>query len=130
MPMGTSTERMRRLRERRAAGLIPVDGQGPRDADELLAPAVEETIQALELGDGDQAAAQLARRYAKVIDEASNPAYAMRWIAPLLLSALTELQATPAARARAPARKPQRSAPSRLDQLRAARRSGTAPDFL
>jgi hypothetical protein len=41
--MSTSTERMRRLRERRAAGLLPAEGQAPRDAADLLAPAVEES---------------------------------------------------------------------------------------
>ncbi len=116
--MSTSTERMRRLRERRAAGLLPIDGEPPRPADELLLPAVEETLGALELTEADQAAAQIARRYAKVIDEARDPAYAYRWLGPLLLASLEALRATPMSR---PAVKPGPAGPSRLDQLRAAR---------
>lgn len=112
---------MRRLRERRAAGLLPVEGQEPRPGDELLAPAVEETLAALELGEADAAAAQIARRYAKVIDEARDPAWSARWIGPLLLQALQELRATPASR---PAVKPGPGRPTQLDKLRAARRGG------
>ncbi len=108
---------MRARRAGRASALLPIDGQAPRDADELLAPAVEETIEALQLGESDAAAAQLVRRYAAVIDEARDPAWAMRWLAPLLMDALAALQATPATR---PAAKPP-AAPNRLDQLRAAR---------
>jgi hypothetical protein len=116
---------MRRLRQRRAAGLAPADGREPRDPDELIAPAIEETIGALKLGPADAGAAQLARRYAEAMDEAADPAWAARWIGPLLLSALTELRATPAARARA-ARGGKPGAPqeSRLAQLRGARQPG------
>jgi hypothetical protein len=109
---------MRRMRERRAAGLLPVEGQAPRDPDELLLPAVEETLTALELSESDSAAAQMARRYAAVIDAASDPAWAARWLSPLLLDCLIQLGATPASR---PKKEPQR-APSQLDRLRAARR--------
>jgi hypothetical protein len=98
--MSTSAERMRRMRARRAAALLPAGGQAPRDADDLLAPAVEETLAALGLGDGDAAVAQLARRYAKVIDQARDPVYAMRWVAPLLLDCLVSIGATPMAQAR------------------------------
>ena len=79
---------MRRLRERRAAALLPVDGQAPLPAEDQLAPAVAETLAALDLGPEHAAAVQLARRYAKVIDEAKDPAWAMRWIGPLLLKLL------------------------------------------
>jgi hypothetical protein len=119
--MSTSAERMRRLRERRAAGLIPIDGEPPRPADELLAPAVEETLAALELGADSAGAAQIARRYARVIDGASDQAWAYRWIGPLLLAALVELRATPMSRKEA---RPVDRAPSQLDRLRSARRGG------
>lgn len=105
------------MRERRAAGLLPVDGQPPRDPDELLLPAVEETLTALKLGESDAAAAQLARQYARIIDEASDPAWSARWLSPLLLDCLVQLGATPASR---PKQAPQRE-PSQLDKLRAAR---------
>jgi hypothetical protein len=121
--MSTSTERMRRLRERRASALIPVDGPSPLPEDEQLAPAVAETIGALELGARDAAAAQLARGYARAIDQAKDPAYALRHLGPLLLRALGELHATPAAR---PAVKPERSRPNRVAQLRAAHANSPA----
>ena len=120
----TSAERMRALRARRAAGLTPAEGQAPRDAAELLSPAVEETLSALQLTEQDAAAAQLARRYAKVIDQARDPAWAARWLGPELLRCLDALQATPASRKAA---KPQPQGPSRLDQLRAARGSTSRP---
>ena len=121
-PMSTSAERMRRLRERRAAGLLPVDGQAPRPPDELLAPAVGETLAALELTEADAAAAQLARQLARVMDEARDQAWAARWLGPNLAAALDQLGATPAARARMAKSRPQQPAgPSRLQALRAAR---------
>jgi hypothetical protein len=113
--MSTSAERMRALRARRVAALIPVDGPSPLPEADQLAPAVEETIEALKLTGRDAAAAQLARRYAAAIDQAENPASALRWIGPLLLKVLGELQATPATRA---ARKPERAGPNRVAQLR------------
>lgn len=116
---------MRRLRERRATALVPIDGQAPRAADELLSPAVAETLAALDLKPEDEATAQLARRYAKVIDEARDPAWACRWLSPLLLDALCALGATPAARHAMT--KGQRQAPAGsggLAALRAARRGG------
>ncbi len=77
-----------------------------RDADELLTPAVAETIAALSLGPEDAAAVKLAGRYAAAIDGAKDSAWAMRWIGPLLLDALESLGATPAARARLKEGKP------------------------
>ena len=109
---------MRRLRERRAAGLIPVDGPAPLAEEDRLVPAVEETLAALKLGGEHAAAAQLARRYAEVIDQAENQAYALRWIGPLLLKILEALQATPASRAGV--RKPGPERPNKVAQLRAA----------
>ena len=77
---------MRRMRARRAAAL-EADPDAPRlrDADELLAPAVAETIAALGLDGQDAAVARLAERYAAVLDGARDPAWAARWIGPELL---------------------------------------------
>lgn len=123
--MSTSADRMRRLRERRAASLGPADGAGLRDAEDLLGPAVEETLAALKLGERDAGAVQLARRYAGAIDAAQDQAYAMRWLGPLLLKALMSLGATPAARAGAkPARAP--AGPNQLARLRAAHAAAVA----
>jgi hypothetical protein len=93
--MATSTERVRALRARRAASLEA----GPyADRPDPLAPSVEVSIAALELGDRDLAAAALARRYAEVMDNAKDPVWATRWIGPLLLRSLEELGATPKSR--------------------------------
>jgi hypothetical protein len=100
---------------------MPADGEPPRPEDERLLPAVEETLGALELGADGLAAAQIARRYAQIIDAGKDPAWCLRWIGPLLLQALTELRATPASR---PAATPVDRAPSQLDRLRSARRGG------
>lgn len=78
-----------------------------RDAAELLAPAVAETLSKLDPGPDDAAVAKLAELYAQVIDELPakaprgypNRAWGMRWIGPLLLECLVQLGATPAARA-------------------------------
>lgn len=70
----------------------------PLNADELLLPAVKETIAALDTDDTDAAIIRLAERYAQVIDECKDPAWAMRWIGPLLHDALESLGATPVAR--------------------------------
>jgi hypothetical protein len=118
-PMATSTERMRALRARRAASIEPGPGAVLRDADELLAPAVEETLTALKLGDRDTAAAQLARRYASAIDQATDPAWGARWLGPLLLKALESLGATPMARKGA-GEPPGPQRPNKVAQLRAA----------
>ncbi len=112
------------MRARRAAALLPVDGQAPLPEDERLLPIVQETIAALNLGPEHGGAVQLARRYAKVMDEAKDPAWAARWLGPLLLAALSELGATPASRAAlTKGVKPEPQGPSRLDQLRAVRRT-------
>lgn len=75
-----------------------------RDAGELLAPAVAATLAELDLADCDAAVAKLAERYAAEIDAtlggAQLHAWAMRWIAPLLLDCLRDLGATPMARSR------------------------------
>ena len=97
-----------------------------RDTSEWLYPAVCETIAVLKLDpDGqDAAAAKLAQRYARLIDEASDAKQAnvLRWLGPELLKVLAELGATPAARA---ALKPKGAKTSeresKLDQLRVAR---------
>lgn len=95
--MSTSAERMRRLRERRAAGLAPAADRVTGDPDDLLVPAVEVTVAALALGGADAGAAQLARIYASALDSAADQALAIRRFGPLLLDALRELGATPAA---------------------------------
>jgi hypothetical protein len=94
-----------------------------RDASELLWPAVAETLTQLDLGSEDAAAKKLAQRYAQVIDQADDQAWAMRWIGPLLLDALETLGATPAARARlTKGGQPPDARPNRLTQLRSASR--------
>lgn len=116
----TSTERMRRLRERRAASIEAGEPMPVRDADELLVPAVRETIEALQLGPEYEAAAAVALRYAQAIDAAKDPAWALRWLGPELLRSLEELGGTPRARAKMkPAAKPGRERPNRLTELRA-----------
>ena len=40
----------------------------------------------------------MARRYAQIIDRGRDPAWCLRWLGPLLLASLTELQATPLSR--------------------------------
>ena len=116
---------MRALRARRAAAIEPADGARLRDAGELLGPAVETSLAALNLGERYAAAAQLARRYAAVIDGASSPAAALRAVGPLLAKALAELGATPASRKAAPG-KPERARPNRVAQLRAAHMAARA----
>jgi hypothetical protein len=110
---------MRALRARRAAAIEAADDAPVRDAAELLVPFVEGTLAALQLGARDQAAAQLARRYAALIDDARDPAWALRWIGPLLLRVLEELQATPKSR---PAAKgnPGPARENKVSQLRSA----------
>jgi hypothetical protein len=124
--MATSTERVRRLRERRARS-IEEGSPVLRAADDLVTPAVRETIEALELGPADAAAAALALRYAKCIDRAENVANAARWLGPLLADVLDELGGTPSARARLDkGAKQDPAGPNFLDQMRQARR--TYPD--
>ena len=59
--MSSSAERMRRLRERRAAGLDEDPAADLRPADELVGPALEETITALQLTDADAGAVAILR---------------------------------------------------------------------
>lgn len=109
-----------------------------RDASTLLRTAVDQTIAALGLAETDAAAVKLAREYAGTIDgmdgccaacdnphcgnRAHTSAWAMRWLAPLLLDCLAELGATPAARAKVKKGEPARGE-SQLDRLRKARRA-------
>lgn len=118
--MSTSTERMRALRARRASALEPGAETTLRDADELVLPSVEQALAALELDDKDAAAAQLAAVYARVIDQARDPAWAARWIGPLLLQALAELHATPASRKALARQQAPPRGPTRVAQLRQA----------
>ena len=95
-----------------------------RDASELLWPAVAETLSQLDVKGSEYAAARkLAQRYAQVIDGAEDEAWAMRWIGPLLLDALEQLGATPAARARLKGGKQGDAPVSQIAKLRAARRA-------
>lgn len=112
------------MRARRAAAIEAGPDGESRDPDELIMPAVELTLDALELDGKDAAAAQLAAVYARVIDNARDPAWAARWIGPLLLQALAELHATPASRKVATGKQPEKRAPSRVAQLRTAHASG------
>ncbi len=59
----SSTERMRALRARRAASLLPADGQAARDTNELLLPSVDEALATLDLDPEHAAARKLAQRY-------------------------------------------------------------------
>ena len=93
-----------------------------RDASELIWPALAETLTQLGLGPEHAAARKLAQRYAQVIDQAADEAWAMRWLGPLLLDALSELGATPAAVARlTKGAKPANDKPGGLAKLRAAK---------
>lgn len=103
------------MRARRRAAIEPDPDAPVRDADELLSPAIAETLAALDLKPEDAAAAKLAERYAAIIDAARDPAWACRWLAPLLLDCLTQLGATPMSR---PKQKKAPAGPSRLDELR------------
>ena len=94
-----------------------------RDASELLWPSVAETLTQLDLGSEHAAAKKLAQRYAQVIDEHRDQAYALRWIGPLLLDALEALGATPVAQAAlTKGAKPADAQENQLDKLRAARK--------
>lgn len=121
--MDTSAERMRRMRERRRAGLQPDPDAPLRSADELVSPALEESLTALDLKPEDAAAVALARAYARTLDTARDAAWACRWIAPLYLSCLESLHATPMSRAKAK-KDPGPRVPGQLGKLRMARRTG------
>jgi hypothetical protein len=122
-----STERVRAHRARKAAGLLPDGGRPPLPAEDQLASALGETLAHLDLGPEHAAARKLAQRYAKVIDESRDQAYALRWIGPLLLACLAELGATPTAKAQLDKGTKLPQGPNRLDQLRAARTAGRRP---
>lgn len=108
-----------------------------RDASELFWPAVQETLAVLGTKPEDAAARKIAQQYARVIDatpghcrgcdaddcgRAQTSAWAMRWLAPLLLDTLTALGATPAARAQlAKGANTTDAKPGGLAKLRAAR---------
>jgi len=106
---------MRALRARRAASAEPREDAPPLAP---LAPSVEASLAALELGPRDEAAAALARRYAEVMDNATDPVWATRWIGPLLLRSLEELGATPKSR---PSAKKAPGRENRVAALRSAR---------
>jgi hypothetical protein len=98
------------------------------DTENLLVPAVNQTIDALDLKPEDAAAVKLAQRYAAAIDDSvfDGPrahASAMRWIAPQLLAVLESLGATPLARTRLAKASDGDGTPNRLQQLRDARRA-------
>lgn len=81
------------------------------------------TINALRVAPEDAALVKMAVRYAETIDQHDDPAWAMRWLGPLLLDCLNALGATPAARSAASGGKvPPLTGgkPNRLAQLRAA----------
>lgn len=91
-----------------------------------LETAVETTIASLTAVhiDEDAGAIELARKYARAIDEAKDPKVRdshLRWIAPQLLDCLESLGATPASRARMKGAKVADAGPSALDELRAKR---------
>jgi hypothetical protein len=90
-----------------------------RDSAELLAPAVAETIAALELKPEDAAAVKLAERYAAAIDN-DGEGDALDRLGPKLHAVLESLGATPAARAKLKGGRPADGKPSRLQQLRGA----------
>ena len=111
----TAAERKRLQRQRERAGLEADPAAHLRDADELVSPALEVSLEALDLKPEDAAAVALARAYARVLDTARDPAWSARWIGPLYLASLESLRATPMSRKAA---KPSPQGPSRLDELR------------
>ena len=67
------------MRARRRQALEAADAAevALRSADDLLGPAIEQTLAELGLDESDAAAAQLARQYARVIDRARDQAWAI-----------------------------------------------------
>jgi hypothetical protein len=115
----SSAERVRAFRARQRAAL-EADPDAPlRDADELLSPAIAETLAALDLKPEDAAAARLAEVLAVTIDRARSQEWAARWLAPELLRVLAALEATPASR---PQQEQAPAAPSGLNQFRSVHR--------
>jgi len=98
-----------------------MEGRVLRDADKLLAPAVERTLGELQLGTVDDAVATLAQRYAAAIDR-DEEGDALEDLGPKLLAALQALNATPAARSRLRPQGGGNAGPNRLQALREARR--------
>jgi hypothetical protein len=98
-----------------------------RSADGLVAPALAETVKALDPPESDAALVRLAEVTAAAIDAmpVEVKGAMLGQTAPLLLKLLQELDQRADRR-----RKPVKGPPSRLDQLRAARNSGRAPNFL
>ena len=95
-----------------------------RDASELLWPAVAETLASLDLKPEDAAAAKLARRYARLIDQTPDPKQAsVMWhLGAELHRVLESLGATPQARAAlTKGTKPAENKPNGLAKLRAAK---------
>jgi hypothetical protein len=123
--MATSTERVRAMRERQRQALEAADAAEVtlRPADDLLGPAIEQRLADPGLEGSAAAAAQLVRQYARVIDRSKDQAWSMRWLGPLLLDALTAINATPMSRSKLP-KDTGRREPSALDRLRAARQTG------
>lgn len=102
-------------------------GRRIRAAGQLVGPAVEQTVKALNAPDSDAALIALVRRQAAIID-AMPDGVAVAMLpqhSGQLLKTLAELQARAAKRGQAADARP-----SRLDALRAARSSGRKPDFL
>ncbi len=126
-----------------------------QDAADLLAPAVDEALGALVLAREDHAAAQLARAYARQLDEVLRAEFLARQaleqtedpmarayiqelaakvaakelfdrLGPKLLAVLESLGATPWARARLKGGKIPDAPESKLDKLRKARSSRPA----
>lgn len=121
-----------------------------QSADDLLAPAIADTIKHLEPADTDAAAVSLAKRYAAIIDRAESAVadadaalalcddpdtrhyiQALRSkveakellekLGPKLLAVLESLGATPVARSRLKGGGAADGGPSRLEAMRAAR---------
>jgi hypothetical protein len=88
-----------------------------------MLPAVLETLSALTVAPEDAAAVRLAVVLAETIDESPDRGVGVTELATKLLSVLTALGATPAARARVKAGGVPDGRSSRLEALRAARRT-------
>lgn len=115
-----------RARRARAIGPAADAGRYPRDAGELLAPAVQSTLDALALGPEYAAVSVLALLYASAVDRAENQALALARLGPGLLKVLFALRAVPAARAAGrSASRPNRVAALRAEHI--ARTAGRRP---
>lgn len=99
-----------------------------RSTDDLVVPALAQTVTALNPPESDAALVRLAEVTAAAIDAMpiEMKAAMLGQTAPLLLKLLQELDVRAQKRSRG--RQPGR--PNRLDQLRAAHASGRRPDFL